>query len=168
MTTVYPEGARGSLVREADVELNTRWFLSRPLDSVGSDLKVVLVHEIGHLLGLEDACGLNHQRAFNDLAACPAHERDSVMFPPASLSNPSARDIEVLCQLYPRAASNDLGTSLDTTPTRSPGSCGCNLLHPSGPTIAPLVFLLAFAARRLNRVPQFFTKLRALITPRWR
>ncbi len=75
MTTTYPEGARGSAVVEADVELNGVDFRFESSDRLGTkpsgergfdqSLKKVLVHEIGHALGLEDHCGTGGHRSTN-------------------------------------------------------------------------------------------------------
>lgn len=67
MTTIFPADAVGAHVREADVEINgTRlnsenaspdWTTSVPGVAEVVSLETVLTHELGHVLGLGDACG---------------------------------------------------------------------------------------------------------------
>ncbi len=104
MTSVYPEHSRGAAVREADIELNGgNHRLDR--DTLGP----VLVHELGHLLGLPDACsdGL-HPSGRPRLGVCGEAESASVMFASTGKTAPSQWDREELCRLHPRVPSRDL------------------------------------------------------------
>jgi hypothetical protein len=63
-----------------------------------ASLRVVLAHEIGHLLGLRDACAAVHGKP----APASCADRDSIMFAPAQLDAPSAKDLAALRRLHPR------------------------------------------------------------------
>lgn len=92
---------------EADVELNAvgfDWSLeakprrteARPV----APLVPVLVHEIGHQLGFEDACGSRHDGSVH--ADCSADERQSVMVSGSGRATLSDFDVRRLCSKYPR------------------------------------------------------------------
>lgn len=126
MTTTYPRGAAGAAIQEADVELNgvafqltgaaaggagqggsardgrseagvhARW--SAPLESV-------LVHEIGHVLGLPDVCLAGHRASGRPLiGACGADDRARAMFPTGFHAAVAPADVAELCRLYPPEA----------------------------------------------------------------
>jgi len=106
MTTVYRE-APSDGVAEADVELNALgfdWSLgaeprrteARPVVS----LVPVLVHEIGHQLGFEDACGSRHDGSVH--AGCGADELESVMVSGSGRAALSDFDVRRLCSRYPK------------------------------------------------------------------
>jgi hypothetical protein len=127
MTTAYPEGATGALVREADVEVNPRmlhaaapdplpkgpilqaratesgiWVFGLPDTNYPVPLESVLVHELGHVLGLGDACVSGHHvGGMPVIVDCPSEQRDRVMFPEARQLQPTAADLAELAQLYP-------------------------------------------------------------------
>jgi hypothetical protein len=110
MTTVYPEGAGADQVREADIEINARWFAAANPRLKDSDLRAILVHELGHVLGLKDACGLDHGGAAVD-PGCSDDERASVMFAPNHLERPTERDIRLVCALHPRSKQDEQASS---------------------------------------------------------
>jgi hypothetical protein len=110
MTGTYPEGARGNAVVEADVELNASRFvftLDDTLNTTGPKpavpLHAVLLHELGHVAGLEDVCGADDARHAPSSVGCPA-ANDSVMFAPALRLALSPRDSSELCRIHPRPA----------------------------------------------------------------
>jgi hypothetical protein len=109
MTTTYPDGARGAAVREADVELNAKTFDFRWNGSDGKrmegttwsvPLEPILVHELGHVLGLGDACAESHALGSKKASDCPPVERQRVMYASALLPQPTERDIAELCVLH--------------------------------------------------------------------
>jgi hypothetical protein len=103
MTTVYPTDARGAEVREGDIELNGVAF---DVAKAPSLLDLVMVHEIGHVLGLSDACSVG-QRPSGALQreSCAAADMDRVMYAPSRRERPSQQDIVELCESHPRRAS---------------------------------------------------------------
>ncbi len=114
MTSTYPDGARGTAVREADVELNAKTFDFRWNGSEGRrtegttwsvPLEPILVHELGHVLGLRDACAESHALGSKKGTDCPLVERKRAMYASALLPQPTERDIAELCVLYPAEGS---------------------------------------------------------------
>jgi hypothetical protein len=106
MTTKYPKGASGAELREADIELRASAFRSSSSSAQTAgrapSLKTVLVHEIGHVLGIKDACVDGHRISGEPVIGdCSPEARDSVMFAPSRLDAPSESDIATLCSLYP-------------------------------------------------------------------
>ena len=111
MTTVYPEGARGHRVEEADIEINARGFQGEKAKLAVADLRAILVHEVGHVLGLEDACRASHGVAAPEITQCSPEDRNSVMFAPNRLQRPTEKDILTLCNIYPRSPQTVAATS---------------------------------------------------------
>jgi hypothetical protein len=127
MTTAYPEGAQGAQVREADVEVNPRmlhavepvffpkgttlmahatasgvWVFGPPDTHYPVPLEAVLMHELGHVMGLGDVCVSDHRASgVPVLGDCSTEQRESLMFPDAHQMRPTAADLEQLAQLYP-------------------------------------------------------------------
>jgi hypothetical protein len=127
MTTAYPDGATGAQVREADVEVNPRmlhavasdslsksptllaratesgiWVFGPPGTSYPVTLEAVVVHELGHVLGLGDTCVSDHRfGGMPVIGDCSTEQRDRVMFPDAHQLQPTAVDLADLAQLYP-------------------------------------------------------------------
>lgn len=124
VTTVRPEGrfdARSEVaILEADIEVNAVHYRWRPEPSAADEpgparpapasLAHVLVHEMGHVLGLDDVCRKRPmQAAVQALPACndvPEALRSTAMFPEPSEPFPSPRlgaaDRAFLCRVYPR------------------------------------------------------------------
>ena len=120
MTTVlpHPKRARGP-IREADIELNAVHFdwdpnvhakatPSRPVTDQGGTrskptlpLRAVLIHELGHVLGFEDACAGVRAHSRPRLSGCPKPQRQSVMLASAERPDLTSYDIERLCAAYP-------------------------------------------------------------------
>jgi hypothetical protein len=135
MTTTYPPDAKAGAIVEADIELNAVAFRfsHEPLPPLGTGkhgvrLKAVLVHELGHLLGLEDAC-VDHYRPSGSPAVgdCPAEELHRAMFAPALLDRPAPPDMQQLCQLHPRSAgtSQVAGADHARRPEQDASHCAC-------------------------------------------
>ena len=111
MTNTYPKDAVGAQVREADIEINAThvhhspgagWVLALPGSDREVSLQAVVTHEIGHLLGLRDACGDHYGRTGRIVRdACPEAQRSRVMFGPAQLLVPAATDLRELSEIYP-------------------------------------------------------------------
>lgn len=148
MTTAYPEGASGSRVREGDIEINAVSFRfsqgERGGDGPGSwtvPLQAVLVHEIGHVLGLEDVCHAGHGRFTAKGGECSAAEREQAMYAPALLMRPTALDARALCALRPREEAPVAGGARPAE-SRQTERCGCQ-----APGVEPgILWLSAVAA----------------------
>jgi hypothetical protein len=121
-TTQYGEAtAQEVAIDEADIELNAvnfRFAAGPVVRAAGSlDLQAVLVHEIGHVLGLADNCRAggggrdDRGRALPDCRRASADVRRSVMFPAALIDAGrgvlkralSRDDVAGVCALYPAA-----------------------------------------------------------------
>lgn len=103
-------------IQEADIEINAvdyRWDDASVPN--GADLQMILTHEIGHALGLADACRMPGGPAAVDDAGKPVPEcftsqaavRDSVMWPLGSRTDRGRRrlsdqDRRAVCALYPK------------------------------------------------------------------
>lgn len=106
MTSVFPPHIHGSSVRGADIEINAWGFqfsagVVIPVESVTHPtvpLEAVLLHELGHVLGLPDVCSAGsgpHRAPSED--GCVEHELGSVMFSPALREQLSPADVALLC-----------------------------------------------------------------------
>jgi len=117
-TTRFRPGTqkRTATIHEVDVELNAvdyRWDdLKAPN---GADLQTILTHELGHALGLADACRMPGAAVIRDdqgavapdCTASPSEVRASVMWPlgaPNDLRRRalSPEDRRAICALYPK------------------------------------------------------------------
>ncbi len=103
MTQTYPEGNRSGSVRGADIELNAvnYEYYSFAIESTNSafpamDIEAALLHEVGHALGLQDTCS-------SDAGSCAPELQRSVMFAPAKMRELTSKDVQALCELYPRS-----------------------------------------------------------------
>lgn len=128
MTTRYPEGAAGVQLREADIEIDARqlravsvdkalilegeqvhetrrgiWVVSQYADKDPVPLETILVHELGHVLGLDDACVTGHRASGRPIIReCSRKQRDRVMFATSRKLQPSSADLAEFAQLYPK------------------------------------------------------------------
>lgn len=114
MTTTYPEGARGRSVVEGDVEVNGVFFqLTDSRATTQPDmrrrpvrLESILLHEIGHVLGLGDVCGDDRTESGRpDTAGCSPEDRARAMFASGQHEDLTADDVRDLCRIFPPAAS---------------------------------------------------------------
>ena len=128
MTTVYPVGAKGAEVREADVEVNGQllraldvhslptasqlsgaystdssiWVLGPHYIGNPVSLEAVLMHELGHVLGLSDACASDHYMAATaTVVNCTVEQHSRLMFPDGRHLQPTAADLSELAATYP-------------------------------------------------------------------
>ncbi|HEY3493117.1 MAG TPA: hypothetical protein VGK73_00470 [Polyangiaceae bacterium] len=158
MTETHPDGARGAAIREADIELNAVHFrFTDAVTNVDRDaqavpLRAVLLHELGHVLGLEDRCVPEGRHGFHaavpELELCGPHEAESVMFAPSLNLELSPLDIAALCAAHPDSSAPSLAAS-EGVP--GPSSSDWNPLGDSGVPIAVVLLLavaLVHAARR--------------------
>jgi hypothetical protein len=102
MTTLYPESGDGPIL-EADIELNgvSFWEGVSPLHPPSGripSLRGVLVHELGHVLGLGDACPEDPKARGT---GAPGSGCDSAMLTGERVA-PSTADVRWLCAAYPR------------------------------------------------------------------
>lgn len=133
MTTTYPAGATGALVGEADIELGLAAFVAlgrhQSKQGIGGAvagaslnaqdlpsahglapadlLQRVLLHEVGHVLGLPDVCA-NQPVQSAEVQSCPVDYRERAMYALGLNATPSRGDYESLCHLY---ASNGAASS---------------------------------------------------------
>jgi hypothetical protein len=115
---VEQRGGRWSIV-EADIFLNAQdyeWTVEAASDASVKSLSPILLHEVGHVLGLSHPCapgaGVDCGDACGDaLAECTADEQGVVMNPVYDVSRTtlSADDAAGICALYPGATCETTG-----------------------------------------------------------
>jgi hypothetical protein len=110
MTTTYPVGATGRAVTEADIEINGVFFQladpTHPADPTSPrrpvPLESVLIHEIGHVLGMADVCGETRTESGRPITStCSAADRQRAMFASGLHDAPAPADVAALCAIYP-------------------------------------------------------------------
>ena len=121
MTTLYPESGAGPIV-EADIELNgvSFWQGVSPVHPPSAripSLRGVLVHELGHVLGLGDACPDDPDTGRT--GATPGPGCESAMVTGERVA-PSPADVRWLCATYPRNLAA-LATAAGTNGRRGAG-----------------------------------------------
>lgn len=118
LTTVYPNEygppEEKGVIREADIEINAvdmKWSSDGSVPGTHS-LRATIAHELGHVLGLDDACNTPNtllargNRA--DLAPlCTSQDvRTSIMYPDPNVSSrpsvlkPGTSEVDFLCESY--------------------------------------------------------------------
>jgi hypothetical protein len=166
MTTPYPGGA--GLPEEADVELNAVTFRLAGNGDVGKQLHAqwstpiepVLVHELGHVLGLPDVCGGERRASGRAVtSACSAQDRQRVMFAANLNAHPAHADVAELCRLYPADGSGAIEVA-EATPASGHGVPSGFYAAGSAHALIPLaiVALAIVVARRMRRVVRFFRR----------
>jgi hypothetical protein len=94
MTTVFPPNAGPGSVKEADIELNGVHFdwaaggTGKPV----ARLQAVLVHEIGHALGLRDACSG---------PMCNDEDQEATAMASLGRLGPGPDDVKRVCAAFP-------------------------------------------------------------------
>ncbi len=110
MTTVVSEPAQNHNEGEADVEINAAAFSfnvdgktvnqENATQIARVSLLAVVMHEIGHVLGLKDFCSSGHTITGHPITdPCSDAKRRSVMFAGALAEQVSPEDIAALCSL---------------------------------------------------------------------
>lgn len=159
-----PGAADDGRMFEVDIEINGEaydWSLAP--DTSTMDLETALVHELGHVIGLDHDCyeaGFGLPRPVDDQGApvpscsdAPADVRASVMYTASgngmvrrALSDDDARAI---CTLYPPTTPPACQGALE------PAGCGCDAGGDPMPSVRHLIlafpFLALLAARRRRR-----------------
>ncbi len=156
MTTTHPRGAIGRAVVEADVEINGTAFtysgsgVSVPEPTVGkwtAPLDSVLVHEIGHVLGLPDACGTGRRPSGRPITSdCGPDDRLRVMFPIGLRDSLGPKDVAELCLLYP--PEGKAAVQIATQPIRH--GCACEWGAAGNAASAWLPLVIAIVATFLS------------------
>jgi hypothetical protein len=144
MTSTYPERATGALVRGADVEFNGKalrrnapangatttnggeWKFFAPDGRLAGGLQTVVLHELGHVLGLSDHCGTG---------SCVSTAPAGIMLAGWGTGEISEHDVAEVCGLHGR---------------RSGCSGGCAIGTRAGDELTPVV-LIGIAMLRLRR-----------------
>lgn len=106
----------GTSPLEADIEINAVSYAwserEAQTNKRHASLRAVFAHEIGHALGLEDACAGRHGRPLKGDCA----ETDTIMLASASFNVPQALDIRRVCMMFPRASQQSASTERDDAP----------------------------------------------------
>ena len=163
MTTTHPKDAIGRAVVEADVEINGVAFryggnAGAVPESEGVkwsvSLESVLVHEIGHVLGLPDACGTQRRASGRPITSdCASGDRLRVMFPTGLRDTLAPEDVRQLCLLHPADGGGATGTvsgeEIAAHPKRQ--GCACDLGATVGDGSAWLLMVIAIVATFISR-----------------
>jgi len=135
MTTPYP--ADGERPDEADVELNAATFRFTGDEASGIPanpkwavpIEPVLVHELGHVLGLPDVCGDDRRASGQPVTStCKAEDRKRVMFAAGLNQRPAPGDLADLCRLYPAEGTEAVAALPGTPRAIAGGGVGFDLL----------------------------------------
>jgi hypothetical protein len=109
----YEETSYGWVIADADIFLN-----GETIDWSGPDApdsRAVLLHELGHVLGLAHPC--SHAPVVDEPICAPGLAADSIMYPDYQdrAWAPRPDDREGICALYPRAACPERPCAPDET-----------------------------------------------------
>ncbi len=108
MTSTWPEASLGRLVQEADIELQTAALKRLLVGHVGGGLHgqqaldAIVVHELGHVLGLEDLCSAHvlSTARVSGSTICPTDAAERAMLIASRRAAPSQGDAAALCELW--------------------------------------------------------------------
>lgn len=143
---------RESLIAEADIEVNAVRFEWPGARSERSErektpapvaLSSVLAHEMGHALGLDDAC----RSAPGECPVPPPSIMTAVAHDGRGERAPTTQDLATICSLYPLAP----GAGARGTPTSAPATGDASAWAGSGAAGAGLVILGMIGARLSRR-----------------
>jgi hypothetical protein len=127
ITSAYPEHVWGNQLHEADIEVDARqlrpmatlsesfrsiegllrtssgyWVLARQGDPSAVPLEVVLTHELGHVLGINDVCVSGYRVGGQPiLGHCGDEQRTRIMYADARVLKPNEADLAEVAKLYP-------------------------------------------------------------------
>lgn len=161
ITTVFfiddPDRDDDGRILDADIELNGSYSFSTTRERAKQDVENVVVHELGHLMGLDHTCDdgvrqpVPHDNLGRVIPSCspisslPASVTEATMFNEAKAGetkkrSPEAGDILGICETYPLAASPNRCAPVEPQVVQT---SGCQVgASPLAPSLLLLICLL--------------------------